>query len=85
MSEHLIFVYGTLMKGERNHDRFLGDSAYAGAAVLSGYALFDLGSYPAIWLAVGSCLVCLFRLESAGGAGPSLSVRWNVPVLCRIV
>lgn len=36
MAEHLIFVYGTLMKGERNHVRFLGSSAYTATAVLYG-------------------------------------------------
>ena len=54
MSEHLIFVYGTLMKGQRNHDRFLGNSTYAGTAILPGYALCDLGSYPAIYPDTGA-------------------------------
>ena len=49
MPKHILFVYGTLMKGQRNHDRFLGNSEYTGTAMLSGYALYDLGSYPAIY------------------------------------
>ena len=49
MPEHLIFVYGTLMEGQPNHERFLGNSTYTSTAVLYGYALFDLGSYPAIY------------------------------------
>ncbi len=43
-----IFVYGTLMKDRYNHDRYLKEQRYLGQAVLPGYALFDLGSFPGI-------------------------------------
>jgi gamma-glutamylcyclotransferase (GGCT)/AIG2-like uncharacterized protein YtfP len=45
---HRVFVYGTLMRGERNHSvlrlcRFLGETATA-----AGFRLYDLGAYPAM-------------------------------------
>lgn len=43
-----IFVYGTLMKGNRNHDAFLKESTFLGEAVLRDYVLYHLGSYPGI-------------------------------------
>lgn len=44
----IVFVYGTLMKGRRNHEAFLKNSRFIGKGVLEGYALYDLGSYPGI-------------------------------------
>ena len=46
--KHLIFVYGTLLFGHRNHEPYLKDSQYLGEATLSGYALYNLGSYPGV-------------------------------------
>lgn len=44
----LLFVYGTLKRGERNH-RLLADQRFVGAAATApGYRLFDLGPYPAM-------------------------------------
>lgn len=43
-----IFVYGTLMKGNRNHEAYLAGSRYLGEAQLMDYALYHLGSYPGI-------------------------------------
>lgn len=43
-----VFVYGTLMKGRYNHDRYLRGQKYLGRAVLHGYAMYSLGSYPGI-------------------------------------
>lgn len=45
---HRVFVYGTLMKGQYNHDRYLRGQKYLGRAVLHGYAMYSLGSYPGI-------------------------------------
>lgn len=46
MNAHVeIFVYGTLMKGERNH-YFLSDAEYLGEDAIADAELFDLGSYP---------------------------------------
>lgn len=47
-NEAVIFVYGTLLKGNRNYDFFLKQSKYLGEAVLSGYGLYNLGTYPGI-------------------------------------
>ena len=43
-----LFVYGTLLKGQSNHDRYLSDHQYLGDAELPDFALFDLTVYPAI-------------------------------------
>lgn len=44
----LVFVYGTLLKANRNHQAYLKNAHYSGQAVLHDYALYDLGSYPGI-------------------------------------
>lgn len=43
-----VFVYGTLLKGNCNHEHYLKDSRFVGDAVLKGYSLYDLGEYPGI-------------------------------------
>lgn len=43
-----VFVYGTLMKNCYNHERYLKGEKYLGQAVLHGYALYNLGSYPGV-------------------------------------
>lgn len=43
-----VFVYGTLMKNCYNHERYLKGQKYLGQAVLPGYALYNLGSYPGV-------------------------------------
>lgn len=45
--KNLIFVYGTLMRGERAHS-FLSGAEYIGAYRLKGYAMYNLGRYPGI-------------------------------------
>ncbi|GAA5645720.1 MULTISPECIES: gamma-glutamylcyclotransferase family protein [Vibrio] len=46
--QHLVFVYGTLRQGQRHHD-FLADSQLLGShETLPEFALYDLGSYPAL-------------------------------------
>ena len=44
---HLIFVYGTLMRGQHAAE-MLKDAVYTGDAVLNGYSMYDLGNYPGI-------------------------------------
>lgn len=42
-----VFVYGTLMQGERASG-ILGDSIYKGEFALDDYAMYDLGPFPGI-------------------------------------
>ena len=44
---HIIFVYGTLMKGESNH-YYIENQQYLGKAAIHGYNLYNLGHYPGI-------------------------------------
>ena len=45
--EKYVFVYGTLMKNQRNHE-YLNHSIYIGDGVIDGYQMYDLGTYPGI-------------------------------------
>ena len=48
MSEHRVFVYGTLLAGEPNH-RLLRTASFEGPArTADAFALFDLGAFPGI-------------------------------------
>ncbi len=51
-----IFVYGTLMEGQRAHDR-LSDARLIGKAILRDYRMFDLGSFPGIQPHKGGSIV----------------------------
>lgn len=44
----LVFVYGTLMKGQSNHEYYLADAELIDTAVASKFALYDLGAYPGV-------------------------------------
>ena len=47
MSTELVFVYGTLRKGQRaNH--YLETSQFLDEGRLDGYNIYDLGSYPGV-------------------------------------
>jgi gamma-glutamylcyclotransferase (GGCT)/AIG2-like uncharacterized protein YtfP len=47
-ARHLLFVYGSLKRGQRNHVQ-LGGAAFVGAArTRPEYRLLDLGTYPAL-------------------------------------
>lgn len=44
-----IFVYGTIRKGDYNHHRSLnGGHEFIGEGILTGYQMYNLGSYPMI-------------------------------------
>lgn len=46
--QHLVFVYGTLRRGESNH-HFLSEAQFLGLHETSAeYTLYDLGDYPAV-------------------------------------
>ena len=45
---HILFVYGSLMKGRYNHDAYMGRAVYLGRASIRGFALYDLGYFPGI-------------------------------------
>ncbi|WP_070963347.1 gamma-glutamylcyclotransferase family protein [Vibrio sonorensis] len=56
MKAHLVFVYGTLRRGESNH-HFLARSQYLGCfETPAEYTLYDLGDYPAV--VYGSNAIC---------------------------
>ena len=46
-SRYRIFVYGTLKRGGAAADRMRG-ATFEGSATVAGYALYDLGAYPAL-------------------------------------
>ncbi|SDY94500.1 Uncharacterized conserved protein YtfP, gamma-glutamylcyclotransferase (GGCT)/AIG2-like family [Proteiniborus ethanoligenes] len=43
-----LFVYGTLMKSNRQKQSYLEEAEFRGEGILSGYSLYDLGYYPGI-------------------------------------
>ena len=53
----LVFVYGTLMRHQPNHQQLAG-SRFRGAAQLPGLELFDLGPFP-MAVASGQAKACL--------------------------
>lgn len=54
-NHHLIFVYGTLMSGQRaNH--MLSAADYLGKFRLPDYAMYNLGRYPGIKPLEGGCV-----------------------------
>lgn len=89
----ILFVYGTLKRGRRNH-RLIADQEYLGEAVTRArYRVFDLGPYPGLvadpanglavrgelW-AVSAC--CLAELDDFEGV-PDLFDRRPVAVAGR--
>ena len=45
--KYFVFVYGTLMRGERAHG-FLSGAEFVGEYMLPDYAIYDLGRYPGV-------------------------------------
>lgn len=51
-----VFVYGTLLKGENNHNAYLKESVFVGEGNIVGYEMYDLGYYPGIVSGKGNVL-----------------------------
>jgi gamma-glutamylaminecyclotransferase len=47
-AKHVVFVYGTLLRGEANHAVLRGARFLGTARTTPGYELLDLGEYPAM-------------------------------------
>lgn len=45
---HHLFVYGTLMRGDQNHEAYLKNERFIAKGALADYGLYELGSYPGI-------------------------------------
>jgi gamma-glutamylaminecyclotransferase len=46
--EHLLFVYGSLRRGERHHDLLAGARFLGSHRTEPRYIMFDLGAYPGV-------------------------------------
>ena len=42
-----LFVYGSLLRGERHHDELAG-AKFVREARIAGYEMYDLGAYPTL-------------------------------------
>jgi gamma-glutamylaminecyclotransferase len=88
----LIFVYGTLKRGCRNHGYLAGQVLVGEARTAPGFSLFDLGEYPGmvphaddregvvgeVWSVDAPCLA---RLDVLEGIAENLYERKVVPLL----
>ena len=63
MKKIFVFVYGTLMKNQRNHG-YLKDAAYIDDGVLEGYDMYDLGRYPGIIPGEGKVVGEVYQVTS---------------------
>ena len=92
---HLLFVYGTLKRGCKNH-RQLADQRFVGEACTApGYRLYDLGDYPGlvtdttatdgvsgeIWEVDAAALIKLDEFEGvAEGLYRRIEVKLRAPI-----
>ena len=88
----LIFVYGTLKRGYRNHRLLAGQAFLGEARTAPGFALFDLGEHPGmvarpgepgsvggeVWAVDAACLESLDLLE---GTAEGIYRREAVPLM----
>ena len=63
MNKIYAFVYGTLMKNQRNHG-YLKEARYMDDGVLEGYDMYDLGRYPGIIPSKGEVLGEVYQVTS---------------------
>jgi gamma-glutamylcyclotransferase (GGCT)/AIG2-like uncharacterized protein YtfP len=89
----LVFVYGTLKRGDCRH-RFMAGSKFVGlAATASGYRLFHLGEYPAMVQDPAGGQIegevfevsdaTLRRLDEVEGVADTRYVRKPIPLVDR--
>ena len=57
----LVFVYGTLKRGQRNHG-WIADSEYVGEETVRGFEMLDLEYYPAVIEGEGEVSGELYRV-----------------------
>jgi len=61
----LVFVYGTLKRGEKNH-HWLKGASWQGVAKLNGVVLHDLGPFPMAVIGEGTALGEVYAVEGNG-------------------
>jgi gamma-glutamylcyclotransferase (GGCT)/AIG2-like uncharacterized protein YtfP len=61
----LVFVYGTLKRGEKNH-HWLEGASWHGEAELPGVVLHDLGPFPMAVIGAGHALGEVYAVEGSG-------------------
>jgi len=62
---HLVFVYGTLKRGEKNH-HWLEGASWQGEAELNGVVLHDLGPFPMAVVGEGTAIGELYAVDGGG-------------------
>lgn len=88
----LLFVYGTLKRGCKNHRQLAGQRFLGEARTVPGYRLYDLGDYPGmvevpedgegVWGEIWAVdEVALARLDAFEGVGEGLYRREPVRLL----
>lgn len=91
-SSQLVFVYGTLKRGQDHHDFLAGQSFRGEARTVPGYRLVDLGEYPGllpypsdqdgvtgeVWWVDDATLA---RLDELEGLNEGLYRRERIPLL----
>jgi len=85
-----VFVYGTLLSGCENHDRFLAESEFVCEGMIRDFALYNLGWYPGIKRSTGDMVkgevyevdqITMERLHALEGEG-SLYEYIRTDVIC---
>lgn len=61
----LVFVYGTLKRGEKNH-HWLEGASWQGEAELSGVLLHDLGPFPMAVIGDGTAIGEVYAVDEPG-------------------
>ena len=57
-----VFVYGTLMKNERNH-YLLNDSEFIGNGYIKNYFMFNVSTYPGIQMGEGKVYGEVYKID----------------------